>query len=234
MLLYIIRHGDPTYNPDALTPLGLRQAEAVGRRLAVHGLDEIYASPLNRARQTAQPACEMLKLEMKIEEWTSEALAWADFSCIQPSGYQGWAFAGQNVFLRSHPEYCGEKWYEAPIFRETNAKAGYERICAASDEFLLRQGYERQGGVYRATVENKKRIAVFCHYGFGSTWISHLQNLYPTQVWSSQDISTSGITLFRFGSKAGAETVPVMEMLSDLSHLYAERLPLRSNAVWEI
>ena len=34
MLLYFIRHGDPCYDPDSLTPLGLRQAEAIGRRLA--------------------------------------------------------------------------------------------------------------------------------------------------------------------------------------------------------
>ena len=234
MLLYIIRHGDPTYNPDALTPLGLRMAEAVGRRLSVHGLDEIYSSPLNRARQTAQPACEMLKLEMHIEDWTSEALAWEDFSCIQPSGYQGWAFAGKNAYLRSHPEYLGEKWYEAPMFAETNAKAGFERIVAASDEFLARQGYVREGGIYHVTKENKKRVAVFCHYGFGSTWTAVLQNLYPTQVWSSQDISTTGVTLFHFGSEAGKDTVPVMKMLSDLSHLYAERLPFRYNAVMDI
>ena len=30
MLLYFIRHGDPCYHPDCLTPLGLRQAEAIG------------------------------------------------------------------------------------------------------------------------------------------------------------------------------------------------------------
>ena len=234
MLLYIIRHGDPTYDPDALTPLGLRQAEAVGRRLSVHGLDEIYASPLNRARQTAQPACEMLKLEMRIEEWTSEALAWRDFSCIGPKGYQTWAFAGQGVFLRSHPEYLGEKWHEAPIFKETDAVNGYKRICDASDEFLQRQGYVREGGIYHVEQDNQKRIAVFCHHGFGSTWLSHLLHLAPTQVWSSMDISTSGVTVFRFGSKAGTDTVPVMEMLSDLSHLYAERLPLRYNAVLDI
>ena len=42
MLLYYIRHGDPIYNPDQLTPLGKRQAEAIGKRLAIHGIDKIY------------------------------------------------------------------------------------------------------------------------------------------------------------------------------------------------
>ena len=31
MLLFFIRHGDPNYFPDQLTPLGHRQAEAVAR-----------------------------------------------------------------------------------------------------------------------------------------------------------------------------------------------------------
>ena len=39
MIFFYVRHGDPIYNPDSLTPLGERQAEAVAKRLC--GL-EIY------------------------------------------------------------------------------------------------------------------------------------------------------------------------------------------------
>ena len=53
MLLYFIRHGDPIYNPDSLTPLGERQAEAVAKRLALFGVNKIYASTSNRAILTA-------------------------------------------------------------------------------------------------------------------------------------------------------------------------------------
>lgn len=56
MLLFYIRHGDPTYNPDELTPLGKRQAEAAAKRLALYGIDRIFASTSNRAIQTAQPS----------------------------------------------------------------------------------------------------------------------------------------------------------------------------------
>lgn len=49
MILYYVRHGDPIYNPDSLTPLGHRQSEAVAKRLALHGIDEVYASSSNRA-----------------------------------------------------------------------------------------------------------------------------------------------------------------------------------------
>ena len=74
MILYYIRHGDPIYNPNQLTPLGERQAEAVAKRLSVHGVDKIFTSPSNRARQTAQPLCEITKQEPTILDWTDEDL----------------------------------------------------------------------------------------------------------------------------------------------------------------
>ena len=68
MLLFYIRHGDPTYDPDELTPLGKRQAESVAKRLALYGIDRIFASTSNRAIQTARPTCEILKKEMTLLE----------------------------------------------------------------------------------------------------------------------------------------------------------------------
>ena len=67
MIFYYVRHGDPIYDPDSLTPLGKRQAEAVAKRLSVYGLDEIYASTSNRAILTATPTAEILKKEIKPE-----------------------------------------------------------------------------------------------------------------------------------------------------------------------
>ena len=60
MILFYVRHGDPIYNPDQLTPLGHRQAESVAKRLALFGVDEIYASTSTRAIQTAPPVFTIL------------------------------------------------------------------------------------------------------------------------------------------------------------------------------
>ena len=96
MLLYIIRHGDPIYAPDSLTPRGHLQAKALAKRLALQGLDKIFVSPLIRARQTAQPTCELLGIKPVVEEWTSENLAYKDLSVQNPDGSRRWAFACQN------------------------------------------------------------------------------------------------------------------------------------------
>ena len=72
MLLYIIRHGDPNYENDCLTPKGVLQAEAVGKRIAASGIDRIFTSPMGRAKQTAEPACRLLGLNYTVEDWAHE------------------------------------------------------------------------------------------------------------------------------------------------------------------
>lgn len=61
--LYLIRHGETTYNAEGriqghldspLSELGIRQAEAVARRLASEHFDAAYSSDLGRASVTAE------------------------------------------------------------------------------------------------------------------------------------------------------------------------------------
>ena len=72
MILYIVRHGDPNYKDDCLTEAGRLQAEAVGKRIAASGINEIYSSPMGRAKETAEPAARLLGLDIKIEDWSHE------------------------------------------------------------------------------------------------------------------------------------------------------------------
>ena len=58
MLFFYIRHGDPIYNPDSLTVLGEKQADALAKRLSLYGIDRIYSSSSNRAMLTAKPTCD--------------------------------------------------------------------------------------------------------------------------------------------------------------------------------
>ena len=231
MLLYIIRHGDPDYNLDSLTEKGKLQAKALAKRLALSKLDEIYSSPKGRAIQTAQPTCELLGIEMKIEEWTSEDLAWADFSIKMPDGRRKWCFQQQNTLLKNeHTVHVYDKWYDLDCLKNINGKKGYERIQKCSDSFLKRHGYEHQGGgVYKITNPNDKRIAVFCHQGFGLTWMSLLLQIPPQVFWASFDITHSGISIFEFVNNEDGYTTPKCLCLSDTSHIYKEELPMQYN-----
>ena len=234
MLLYIIRHGDPIYNPDTLTPKGKLQAAAMGKRLSVHGVDKIFSSPNGRARETAQPTCDLMGMKAEIEPWTSEDLAWKDLSRDNEEGQRIWAFSIPRHQLLADPAALTDHWYDAKTFQGTNAKAGYERVQSESDAFLAKLGYVREGNVYRIEKATDERVAVFCHHGFGVTWLSHLLRIHPVQFWTSFDISHSGLTILHFANTPDGYTCPKCLCLSDLGHIYREGLPVVYNNVLNI
>ena len=53
MKLLIIRHGDPDYSIDSLTPIGWKEAELLADRMAKLDVKAFYVSPLGRAQDTA-------------------------------------------------------------------------------------------------------------------------------------------------------------------------------------
>ena len=230
MLLYVIRHGDPIYWPDSLTLKGVRQSEALARRFAQTGLDVVYSSPLGRAKMTAQPTCELLGLEMKIEDWMSEDAAWEQMAFEVSPGAFMWPFQYKTDTYKTEENLAlGDKWYTVWPFNQSKCKEGYERISRESDRFLAELGYEREGLRYRITKPNDLRVAAFCHQGFGTTWLSHLLGIPPLLFWSTFDLNHSSVTIIRFENCSDGYCAPMCIALSDTSHLYADRLPLVFN-----
>ena len=70
MLLFFVRHGDPDYANDSLTPLGREQAEAVVARMERCRPNRLFTSNRGRAIMTAMPTAARLGLEIeeKLEE----------------------------------------------------------------------------------------------------------------------------------------------------------------------
>lgn len=228
MLLYIIRHGEPIYGPDTLTPLGKQQAQALAGRLSVHGLDRIYSSPLGRARETAQPTAERLGLPVTILPWTKEI--WPEFALPQPDGTLRFAMEMPGTLYRNKENRtAGDAWTSMSCLSSIQAEANYGKLVRASDAFLAELGYERQEGVYRILRPNEERVAVFCHAGFSLTWLPHLLAIPPHLFWAAFDITHSGVTILRWENDPSGYTAPKCLMLSDMSHIYKEDLPLSYN-----
>ena len=229
MLFFYIRHGDPIYNPNQLTPLGHRQAEAIAKRLSIHGLDRIYASPSNRAVQTAQPTCELLKKDMLLLDFSDEALAYREFTVTQEDGSRRWVFASQEhrrLFLDESVRKLGFAWYEHPEFAKLNCKSGMERVGAAADELFASLGYEHipHSGTYKAVRPNDERVALFAHGGFGRAFMSHILDI-PYPMFSTHfELGHTGMTVIEFRDVDGITVPNVLTYGSD-AHLYKEGLP---------
>jgi probable phosphoglycerate mutase len=235
MLLYIIRHADPIYDPDSLTELGREQAEALAPRLAVNGIDKAFSSPAVRAQMTAKPACVLLGIEYKIEDWMCESLAWKDFACEVDFEEEGarrhsWTFFRQNTKMK-YDEIIksGGQWHESESFAQVNAVEGYKRIAENSDGFTERLGYRRDGGGYKIIRPSDEKIAAFCHQGFGLIWLSYLLDIPPHLFLSTFDLSHSGVTILEFKNYKDGCTAPKCLCLSDTSHIYQAGLPMRYN-----
>ena len=232
MLLFYLRHGDPIYSPDSLTPLGERQAEALGRRLSQLGLDEIYASSSNRAQLTAKPACELLRKDMTILDWANEHYAWQQLTLPYEGGLR-WVF--------QHPDYIeilaseevralGRRWYEHPAFADTKLGEGVRRVQREADAWLAGFGYRHDldRNMYYSEGGNEKRVALFAHQGFSTAFLSCLLDIPYPQYAIHFDMQHSGMTVIHFPEAAGW-VVPKALQVSNDAHLYRAGLPTLYN-----
>ena len=229
MLLYVIRHGDPIYEPDSLTELGHAQANALAKRLFRCGLDRVYCSPLIRAQQTARPTCEALGLSCEIEEWAHENRAFEDFVVKHKDGREEWCFDQQNTNYVNDETLARQDWYNIPelLGEPERFRQGYDRLIKSGDEFIARLGYVREGSVYRIERPNDERVALFCHEGISTFFISHLLNIPLHVFWATVGFSHTGVTIIEFANNENGITMPRMICMSDLSHIYEGGLPYK-------
>lgn len=229
MLFFYIRHGDPIYDPDSLTVLGEKQAEALSKRLSVYGIDRIYASSSNRAIQTAKPTCDLLKKDMEIVDFANENHAWNDLTTQKKE--KKWIFQDEETKLLFADESIislGYRWYEHPQMLQY--KRGIDRISNATFQFFKELGYERikNTGKYKVLKSNDERIAFFAHQGFGIAFLSEILSI-PYPVYANHfDFCHTGMTVIEFKEENGFAIPKVLTLSSD-SHLYREGLPTKYN-----
>ncbi len=234
MLFFYIRHGDPIYNPDSLTPLGHEQAEAIKYRLARYGLDKIYASSSNRAILTATPTAELLKKEIEILDWCNESYAWQDFSMPNDENYYTWSYNHPHIkklYMSDEIRMMGRKWYDHEVFKNTRIKEGTLRVEREVDALMLSLGYrnDRNAGYYIAENPTNDRVALFAHEGFGTAFLSALLDM-PYPLYSTHfTMCHTGMTVIDFAVERDGTVYPKVLTLSNDSHIYERGLPTRYN-----
>jgi broad specificity phosphatase PhoE len=106
MILHLVRHGESLFNQERriqgqsdveLSPLGHRQSAAVAATFKGISIDAIYASPLRRAVETAQPIAAELGLEIRLDDRLKEinagmfqGLLWNEIEHLHPAEAARW------------------------------------------------------------------------------------------------------------------------------------------------
>ena len=235
MLFFYIRHGDPIYNPDSLTALGHRQAEALAKRLSLFGMDKLFASTSNRAIETAQPTSEITKKEITLLDFAHEKYAARDMTIPNESGNgRHWLFFDgemRRLFCEPSIRELGFAWYDHPTLSQyPTLKTGMERVYRETDALMLSLGYEhiRYTGSYRVVTPSDERVALFAHQGFGMSFLSCLLDIPYPQFCLHFDLCHTAMTVIEFREENGIAIPCVLTYASD-SHLYREGLPTYYN-----
>lgn len=229
MIFYYVRHGDPIYNPDSLTPLGKRQAEALARRFSLCRLDEIYSSTSNRAIETATPTAEILKKEIKLLDFANEGHAWSQLT-YERDGKRKWIAdcpVMKRLFCTPEIYTLGFEWHQHPELRKYNFGEGMARIEKGADELFASLGFthEPHTGMYKKTGDSPKKVALFAHAGFGIAFLSAVLDI-PFPILASRGVLfTSGVTAIEFPTGEDGYAIPRIKTFNSEGHLFADRLP---------
>jgi probable phosphoglycerate mutase len=226
MRLYIIRHADPDYETDSIDENGHLAARTLADYLASQNIAEIYSSPLGRAIETAQYTAEKLGVSVIQQTWLQELTQlW-----IPELDQTLWDLPGSRY--RSDEFLCQlSAWNTVPPLNHPRLAAALASLRQQSDEFLAKQGFVRNGSVYNMMEPNEKQIAVFCHLGFGLTWLSHLLEIPLPLVWAGFYLYPTSITTILFEQRPDGIAVPRCLGLGDISHLIAQNIQPRASGL---
>ena len=220
MKLLLIRHGDPDYELDCLTPAGQREAEALAERIAPLPIREYYVSTMGRALATAAPTLRKAGREAIACDWLREFQV-----PVQRPDREGlynipWDWLPQD-WLADPILLSADRWHEHPVFARSEVRRAYDRVNAAFDEVLAQHGYRRDGRLYRAERPNTDTLAFFCHFGLSCVLMSHLMNCSPMVLWQGLAMAPSSVTVINTEERRPGIAVFRAAAVGDISHLNA-------------
>lgn len=219
MRIVFVRHGEPDYEHDCLTPRGRLQAAAAAERLREEGIEEIWSSPLGRAAETAAAASEALGLPVKTLDFMRE-LHWGDTDGKEmPFNGHPWDIADE--LARQGTDLTDPAWRKHPLFARNIVTANADYVAEKIDEWLLTLGYRREGLYYRCIRKDgaQKTVALFSHGGSSAAAMGHMLNLQFPYACAFFHIEFTGITILRLDRKPGSQTLPCLELGNDGRHI---------------
>lgn len=220
MKILIIRHGEPDYALDSLTPQGFKEVDLLAEKLGREPISAIYCSPLGRAQRTAEPTAKALGMEIEILPWLREFNG--QIGDFEHPGKTRFPWNLPPRFWMGQPElYDREAWKQNAIVREGNMVQRWEETVADFNALLERYGCRREeSGLYRCENNPDTTIALFCHFGMGMLLVGYLAHISPFMMWQNFFMPTSSVTTLVTEEREKGELFFKCMQIGDTSHLY--------------
>ena len=223
MRIILVRHGDPNYEKDCLTELGHKQAAVAAQRLLKEGIDEVYSSPLGRARQTAGYFSKASGIkDIKILDFMQE-IRFGTEEDLYNNKWNPWL--GVQALVRDGQDLQSPAWREYPVFKDNLATVDADKIGVETDKWLAGLGYVREGQYYRNTnssssASSSRTLAVFCHGGASAAFLARVLNqTFPYMCGTLLHFPHTTITVLELDDTPGVLTLPIVDLLNDARHL---------------
>ena len=123
MRIYIIRHADPDYENDTITPHGHLEAKTLAERLLRENIDSIYCSPLQRAQHTMNYTRELIGLPFETQDWLTEIQNWQTLD-TKGRPIPAWNVDGEIIRARM-PLLTSDNFHEAEPFYNPAIRQGF-------------------------------------------------------------------------------------------------------------
>lgn len=199
IVLYLVRHGETVHNLEgriqghadsSLTPLGIKQAKAICKRLASEKFDAIYSSDLGRAVATAK----IIASNHKQPVQTTELIREVYFDKVQG--------LTQKEFETKYPEDY-RKWREDSINHRPPGAETLEHLISRCTEFLQVISHNHSDG---------ERILAVVHGGSLRGLICAAVG-YGPEFFRCVHTANASLSILELGDH------PALQLLNDTCHL---------------
>ncbi len=197
--IYLTRHGQTNYNLEermqghidaALNSEGIKQAEALAKRIQNDQIDHIYSSPLVRAHKTAQLINTYHGIELKLDDRLKEM------------GFGSWEGQVIDEIKENYSERAFHFWKEPEKYEPIDGES-FEGVQTRVKSFLS-DILKAHGG---------QTVLVVCHGMLIRNMLSVLKNEDVSTVWKHPRIYQTCLTIVDFD---GVDSK--FELLADASH----------------
>jgi 2,3-bisphosphoglycerate-dependent phosphoglycerate mutase len=221
MEITLVRHAEPEWvreglsvDDPPLTERGHEQARLLAARLAGEEFDEVYVSPLVRARQTLAPLLAKTGGDEVVAPWLEEIR--------NPVWHGTPADKAEEAYREQRAKPSLERWQGLPGGEPV--RDFVQRIRNGADLFLQERGIRRTDAdlpVWRLEGPGR-RILLVAHAGTNSVTICHLLGLAPVPwEWDRFVLGHASVTRIEALALGDGHTFS-LSRLSDLEHLPAD------------
>lgn len=250
MKLIFVRHGEPDYNSDTLTPAGIEEAKALALRIKNMQIDKVYCSPFGRAKQTASYSLKELNQESITLDWIREFSYPIEDPITKRNGVC-WDFTPKHLW--SDPRLTTPtEWLSVPfINKNKDISNNYDTVIRNFDKLLEGYDYYREDHYYirknvtprfftstvddnnqirkdysRSDEEKEPVLVFFCHLGVICLILSHLVNIPFELITHGFFLPTTSLTILNTEERWENQVSFRVQALGDCSHLLSHGVPI--------